>query len=344
VQRDINTSSRGKHVALLYENNSERDNATIDYINQGLKENLLCVYASVNAYDRSNLSKVSSKIKDYKENINKRNLLIINLRPFYNSALTGDLTPFEELRTQIKQELERRNNKSVIIVADCADNLFQNRYFNQSELVESWWDRAYNDWIRHENQGQNHITIICPHLDSLMYKHPFNQHKCKIFDNHSATIDIGGRTIKTASTLVQRIEKQSQPTEPTISLVEPQTHILVAEAELDLQHIYNIWLRSKGFKNIIITESGKKCLEELNKIENISQRSNIIVILDSRIKDIPVVEVAQQILNRKPGTQIIFTTTLPWDGINSMGINNNKILLKPFRFSELLSLLGNNNI
>jgi len=119
----------------LYENNSERDNATIDYINQGLKENQLCVYASVNAYDRSNLSKVLSKIKDFKENTNKRNLLIINLRPFYISALTEDLTPFEELRTQIKHELKHRDNKSVIIVADCADTLFQNQYFNQPELV-----------------------------------------------------------------------------------------------------------------------------------------------------------------------------------------------------------------
>jgi hypothetical protein len=87
---------------LLYENNSERDIATIDYINRGLQENQLCVYASVNAYDRSNLSKVLPKIKDYKENINKRNLLIINLKPFYNSALKEDLTPFEELRTLIR--------------------------------------------------------------------------------------------------------------------------------------------------------------------------------------------------------------------------------------------------
>ena len=100
-----------------------------------------------------------------------------------------------------------------------------------------------------------------------------------------------------------------------------------------------MWLPSKGFKNIIITDSGRKCLEELNKIENIS---NIIVILDSRIKDIPFVEVAQQILNLKPNTQIIFTTTLPLEDINSMGINNNsKILLKPFKLSELLSLLSN---
>jgi len=46
-------------------------------------------------------------------------LLIVNLKPFYDSALRGDLTPFEKLKKQIQQELERRNNnKSVIIVAD----------------------------------------------------------------------------------------------------------------------------------------------------------------------------------------------------------------------------------
>ncbi|HYA84928.1 MAG TPA: response regulator [Candidatus Bathyarchaeia archaeon] len=124
--------------------------------------------------------------------------------------------------------------------------------------------------------------------------------------------------------------------------MESQTYILVAEPEPDLQYIYNMWLRSKGFKNTLITDSGRKCLEEINKIENLSQGSNIIVILDSRIKDIPFVQVAQQILNRKPGTQIIFTTTQPGDGVKSMSINNNsKILLKPFRFSELLPLLGN---
>ena len=80
--------------------------------------------------------------------------------------------------------------------------------------------------------------------------------------------------------------------------------------------------------------------DELTKIKNLSQSSNVIVILDSHIKDIPF---AERIVNRKPDIQIIFTTTLPWDDINSIGINNNnsKILLKPFKFPELLSLLGN---
>jgi hypothetical protein len=193
------------------------------------------------------------------------------------------LTPFEELITHIKQELERRNSKSVLIVADCADTLFQNQCFNESELLESWWHRVYKEWIQHEDQGHDHITIICPHLDSLLYRQPFDQHKYKIFDNHSVTIDIEGRTIMTSSTLLQRMEKQPQPAEATIPL-ELQTLIIVAEPEPDLQRIYNMWLRSKGLKNTLITDSGRKCLEELNKIENLSQMSNIIVILDSRIK------------------------------------------------------------
>ncbi|HYA82189.1 MAG TPA: hypothetical protein VEH06_01880, partial [Candidatus Bathyarchaeia archaeon] len=208
MSTDITSSSAGKHVVLLYGNNSRRDIATTNCINQGLKEDRLCIYASVNACDRSNLYNVSSKIKDYKENIKTGNLLIIDLKPFYNSALRGDLTPFEELVTHIKQELEHRNSKSVLIVADCADNLFQNQYFNQSELLESWWHRVYKEWMQHEDQEQDHITIICPHLDSLLYKQPFDQHKCKIFDNHSVTIDIEGRTIMTSSTLLQSIEKQ----------------------------------------------------------------------------------------------------------------------------------------
>jgi len=73
----------------LYGNNSRRDIATTNCINQGLKEDRLCIYASVNACDRSNLYNVSSKIKDYKENIKTGNLLIIDLKPFYNSALRG---------------------------------------------------------------------------------------------------------------------------------------------------------------------------------------------------------------------------------------------------------------
>jgi hypothetical protein len=74
---------------LLYNDYSDRELASINYINQGKQ---LCIYASIDAYDTSHLSRISQKINDYEENIIKRNLIILNLKPFYDSALTGDLT------------------------------------------------------------------------------------------------------------------------------------------------------------------------------------------------------------------------------------------------------------
>lgn len=291
---DIHSSSHGKHAVLLYKNNSERETAALDYINQGLKENQLCIYASVDAYDQLRLSRISSKIVDFKENIDKRNLLIVNLKPFYDSALKGDLTGFEKLKKQIQQELEHRNNnnKSITIVADCADNLFQNQYFDQSQLVERWWHRVYMEWTRYDNnQGRQqhlyHVTIVCPHLDLLLHKHPFDQHKYKILDNHSVTIDITGHMIMTSSRLGKHIVEPSiWPTESTNSQIESQTHILIAEPNPELRSVYEMWLQFRGFKNILVTDSGSKCLEEFIRIRNINQRSDVIVILDSHLRDI----------------------------------------------------------
>jgi len=59
-------------------------------INLALENKQLCLYVTVNVVDTSNLSKISSGIKDYEEHINKRNLFIVNLKPFYDSALAGD--------------------------------------------------------------------------------------------------------------------------------------------------------------------------------------------------------------------------------------------------------------
>ena len=353
MSTDIHSSSRGKHAVLLYKTNSERETATQDYINQGLKENRLCIYASVDAYDQLHLSRISSKIIDFKENIYKRNLLIVNLKPFYDCALKGDLTPFEKLKKQIQQELEHRNNnKSLTIVADCADNLFQNQYFDQSQLVESWWHRVYVEWIHYDNdqgqQQQHDVTIVCPHLELLLHKHPFDQHKYKILDNHSVTIDMSGHTIMTSSALDKQIEEPPplRPTESTNSQMDSQTHILIAEPNAELRSVYDMWLRSRSFKNILVTDSGSRCLEEFIRIRNINQRSNVIVILDSHLRDISFIELIKQIINKRPNQILILTTTLSSDIINSINININsnvKTLLKPFKLSKLLPLIDNSS-
>jgi hypothetical protein len=186
-------TSRNQHVMLLYHNNSDRNLASINYINQGLKAKQLCVYASVDATNSSHLRKISLQINNYNYNINKRNLLIVDLKPFYDSALVGDLTPFDKFKMQLLQELKKRgkDHKGVLIVADCADYLSRNKHFEKCNLVEKWWQDVYEEWVQGQ-QAQHHnysINIICPHPGHILNRHPFDQYKKQISHNHSITID-----------------------------------------------------------------------------------------------------------------------------------------------------------
>jgi DNA-binding response OmpR family regulator len=156
-------------------------------------------------------------------------------------------------------------------------------------------------------------------------------------------------TIDTTSRRVTGYITAKEVAESAIYPLEIPIHILVAEPERDLQQIYSIWLCSKGFKNLAITDSGKKCLDELLKITDTNKNKthgfDMIIILDTHLKDFPFIQVAREIVNKRPDQRIIFTTTLPPDSVRqdlySIGIkNNNEILLKPFRFSKLLSLIG----
>ena len=134
--------------------------------------------------------------------------------------------------------------------------------------------------------------------------------------------------------------------------------VLVAEPEPDLQQMYSIWLRYMGLKEISITNGGKKLLDEIIKSIDVNKDRDKdkdkdktdgfgIIILDAHLKDIPCIQVAKEIANTTPDQQIIFTSTLPADIINqhidSAGITNIKgILTKPFRYSDLSSLIIKN--
>ena len=62
-----------------------------------------------------------------------------------------------------------------------------------------------------------------------------------------------------------------------------------------------------GFKEVVITDSGKECLDEIptiiavnksvNKNKNKTQEFDMII-LDTHLKDIPYVQVAKEIVNR----------------------------------------------
>jgi hypothetical protein len=53
------------------------------------------------------------------ENIDKRNLLIVDLKPFYDSALAGDLKPFEKFEVQLLQELKKMTRITKVCIDSC---------------------------------------------------------------------------------------------------------------------------------------------------------------------------------------------------------------------------------
>ena len=94
------------------------------------------------------------------------------------------------------------------------------------------------------------------------------------------------------------------------TIEELPKRVLVAEPEPDIQQIYSIWLNSMAFKEVVSTDSGKKCLDEILKIADITKNENNtkvfdLIILDTHIKDIPCIQVAKEIFSRKPDQRII---------------------------------------
>jgi hypothetical protein len=252
---------------LLYDGDSDRNLASANCINQGLKEKQLCVYASVDARDTYHLQKMSLQVNNYNENINKRNLLVVDLKPFYDSVLAGDLTPFENFKAQLMQELKDGNHKGLLIVADCADHLSRNKHFEKCDMVEKWWQDSHVRWLQEQQQHlqekemgkQNYpLNVVCPHPGSILNRNPFEQYRDQISNNHSITMDTADCVFADCASVYNKPAGLSTVASSIAPEVEtPPLRILVVEPDPDLQQVYGIWLSSMGF-NAIITGSGKK--------------------------------------------------------------------------------------
>jgi hypothetical protein len=98
---------------LLYSSDDERNNAAVNYINNGLKSGYQCIYASIAAYDSessSNISNLSANIDNYKENIERDELRIVDFKPYYESALI-DFRPFKKLKKELEETLNHRKSQ-----------------------------------------------------------------------------------------------------------------------------------------------------------------------------------------------------------------------------------------
>ena len=318
-----------EHIMLLYSSDDERNNAAVNYINNGLKSGYHCIYASINAYDSkssSNISNLSSNIDNYKENIERDELRIVDFKPYYKSALNVDFRPFKKLKKELEETLNYRKSEgkkdAILVFADAACFLSHNQQFEECEILEWWWNETTTEW----RQNNQNITVVCPHPGLVLNNPLLSDTKGHLNGTHSITIDLN-----------QSPENQKRKSK----------RILIAEPNSDIQYLYSLFTKQFGFSisDVNIIENGNKCLEILlsNTADDNNNNDYDIIILDTHLPDISGFEVARKIRDRLPHKKIILTTTHSLDNISniidSIGIKSEDVILKPFNFSELFSIL-----
>jgi DNA-binding HxlR family transcriptional regulator len=176
-----------EHIILLYDNEYERDTLVAHYINEGLKREQLCIYASVVNLDEGTLNNtLRSKIVDFDKNMKEGNLVLVDLlRSHYVAvALAGDLEPFRVLMRELTDKAKNRRNKHVRLVGDFVGYLFENKHFDACLELEKWW-----------NQKPFEGSYVCPYPNSLCDKLPYDYHKYRVFGNHDIVVDGNGTLI-----------------------------------------------------------------------------------------------------------------------------------------------------
>ena len=140
---------------LLCEDKENRAEAAAYWINQGLEEGQLCIYASVYAFDQTHMlgiTKLSAKLKNYQESVDNKNLQIINFKPFFESALSGNLLLFEDLKTNLENMVHdlimQGKKERITVFADAACCLCETKSFEKSEILEKWWQDVHDEWLR----------------------------------------------------------------------------------------------------------------------------------------------------------------------------------------------------
>ena len=316
--------SKGKHVMLLYDKDEERAEAAAHWINQGLEDEQLCIYASVYAYNQLHISSIENlftKIENYQSHIDNNNFHIIDFKPYYESALRGNLVPFENFKANLEKLLRDRvvqgKENKIIVFADAACCLCENKSFDESEILEKWWQDVHNEWLK----NNYHITVICPHPHIILEQSKFDS-KSKISNLHDLMIDLNEYDLNQLHTSFGQ---------------KNGMRILIVESEPDLMTLYAEYLSALDL-DVIVASDGNECLSVL-KVNDFD-----IIILDMHLSGIiEAIDVAKEIYQIKPNQRIVLTTTNPLNrtstAIDSLRVNKEDILVKPFMLSSLLKVI-----
>jgi MEDS: MEthanogen/methylotroph, DcmR Sensory domain len=185
------------HICMYYENESQSSssfvtvtkNTILQYIDEGLRQNQICVYLSMNNLEKDYPKTILSEIPNLKKNEEKNFMIIKNSDDYYISAVCDNLKPFEDLKRQIFEKAILNNKKAVRIVCDIPDFLFRNKHFDQCIALEEWWDQTIEEM--NKRHGLN-ISLLCLYNSNNFQNTPFKYHISRINDNHSNICDSDG--------------------------------------------------------------------------------------------------------------------------------------------------------
>lgn len=323
--RDPYEISDSKHVMLMYEDEEHRAQAAAYWMNRGLEDGQICIYASVHALDQSHMlgiERLSDRIKHCKENIGKKNLQIINFKPYVESALNGSLFPFEELKNNIEETINdlmvKGKKNKITVFADAACNLCEIKSFDKSEILEKWWQDVHDEWLR----NNYHITVICPH-PQLVLMNKLDS-KYRIMDSHDMLVDLNNYDLHS---LIDTHAK------------EHGLNILIVESDPDLMTLYTELFTKRNI-NAVVTSESNECLLA------IKEKDYDIIILDMHLTgNLKATDLAKEIYQIRPAQRIVLTTTNPLYrtsiGITSFKVTSEDVLVKPFRLSNLIDVIEN---
>jgi hypothetical protein len=190
----INESGSAKlpfhlHAMLFY--SQDQDKAATKYVNEALSSGHLTVYVPVNTDNSSSqVSKMASGLEDYEDNVNRGNLLTLDIRSFYNSTLAGNVQPFEELKILLEEAIKERRiasdkNDEVVFVSGIGGTLAANQKFDESINSEKWWQKTHSEWL----QKGLKVTMICLHSSTIFDKsQQFVHYKQAMSSLHHAVV------------------------------------------------------------------------------------------------------------------------------------------------------------
>ena len=191
---DDSTHQLTEHICMYLDMESQLSsflpitNSLLRYLEEGLQQNQLCVYLSMNILENDNIKMMYSQVSNLK--FQQEDFMIIeNSDDYYINAVCENLKRFEDLKKLIFEKAIRYNKKDIRIVSDIPNFLFKNKHFDQCVALEEWWDQTIEDL--NKRHGLN-ILLLCLYDSNNFHNSSFKYHRHRINDNHSIVCDSDG--------------------------------------------------------------------------------------------------------------------------------------------------------